>query len=274
MRTGRRTRTVGRALTVSDTADCALRTQAGLLHNHGFRPNRQQLSILCARTSRYDPSISIQVVWFVRRTPRLRQSGATNRVGGGCHDNHKDHRNIDRRIGAPDHVRARRRHRPQGADEAGRAAAAVRATSPSAAGSRATTTSAAFRRPTRARASTPMSSRAARSPERRALCRHLGLEHQAADRRRPANSTSTAASARPSARSPSISAFMYYYYPRRDAAVLRPTGPDDGQPDATSASARLTLRDTDMWEVYGKATWTVDRLARARRLTSTTRRTG
>ena len=179
------------------------------MRNQGFRPNRQQMSILCALRLCYDPVniLTSCCSTFVRATFAFATSGATNRVGGGCHDNHKDHRNNDRRIRSPDHVRARRRHRPQGADRrrSSRAAAAVRPR---------------LRRRSPERLQFPRHFADRPGPGRLGLCRaalqgaseyralrrHLGLEHQAADHTRPPNSTSTAASARRSGRSPSISA--------------------------------------------------------------------
>ena len=146
----------------------------------------------------------------VRRRSSARSNpqhlGATNRVGGGCHDNHKDHRNNHCSLRSPDHVRARRRHRAEGADQEGRATPRRRATSPSAAGSRATIISAAFRRPTAARASSPMSSRAAKCIRISSSTPASGAGAPSCRPIRPANSTSTAVSARPSGLWPSISA--------------------------------------------------------------------
>lgn len=57
---------------------------------------------------------------------------------------------------------------------------------------------------------------------------------------------------------------IYYYYPRESQVFVLPTAGPVGfgfpttQPGANPLYVPWTVRDTDFWEIYGKATWTVN----------------
>ena len=92
---------------------CATQARAFEVRTRRIRSNRQQLRILCAPVCVTRTAVSVPGDLAASRPDRW---GHKPR-GRGRHDNHKDHRDIDSRTGTSDHVGARRRHRPQGAEE-------------------------------------------------------------------------------------------------------------------------------------------------------------